>query len=381
MLLDEFGVDIPAIPGLPGDPAAGDRRGGFFADFVLEDGRTVGQAISDFEAQLRNDLLNSILVQSLIALAFVAVIAVVAGWFMSRRALAPVAEITRTARGFSESNLSERVDLEGPDDEIKELADTMDDMLDRVERGYVNQRNFAAYASHELRTPLSVMRVEADNLLDSETGSPQERSLARIIQGEVQRSETLISQLLAITRSRSGNLESQRIDLADIVGEMVSDVVALADREGIELDLSLVDAVIEGDPALLRSMVTNLLTNGIVHNRQGGKVEVGVTTDDHHSVLVIENTGPQLTTEDVRRMYRPFERIEQDRASGLGLGLAVVTSIADVHNATMTPTARVDGGLRTVVRFPVSDVPIPDSSEPGPSGPGIGTSDRSLTSG
>jgi signal transduction histidine kinase len=346
---DEFGFELP----FPRPEGGGVIPGGL-ADLVLDDGRTLREAAESFEAQLRSDLLNSILVQSLIALAIVAVVAGFVGWLLSRRALDPVAEITRTARTFTEANLSQRVALEGPADEIKELADTFDGMLDRVERGYANQSNFAAYASHELRTPLSVMRVEADNLLASTTASDGERALAKTVQQEVDRSERLISQLLSITRSRSGHLVTETVDLGEMVGEVVARSVPIADAHGIELDLSLGDAVVEGDSSLLGSMVRNLVVNGILHNKEGGSVIVTVESDASGPFLAVDNSGSPLTEADVSRMYRPFERIEEVRTGGVGLGLAVVASIAEAHGASVTAVPRPGGGLSTTIRFPGS---------------------------
>ncbi len=345
---DEFGIELPGFAGGQGADAIPSP----LADLVLEDGRTLREAAESFEARLRTDLLNSILFQSLIALAIVAVVAGIVGWLISRRALDPVAEITQTARTFTEANLTQRVALEGPSDEIKELADTFDEMLDRVERGYANQSSFAAYASHELRTPLSVMRVEADNHLAAPAATDAERALATTVQQEVDRSERLISQLLSITRSRSGNLVSETIDLGGMVGEVVAGAVPVADANGIELDLSLADAEVQGDSSLLRSLIRNLVVNGILHNKEGGSVNVAVDSDVSGALLMVENTGPQLAGADVSRMYRPFERIEEDRASGVGLGLAVVGAIAEAHGATVEAVPNPGGGLSTTVRFP-----------------------------
>ena len=350
---DEFGLDIPGLPGFEGveglPPAIG--------DIVLENGQTIREAAESFERRLRTDLLNSILVQSLIALGIVAVIAAIVGWIMSRRALDPVAEITRTARSLTESDLSKRVGLQGPRDEIKELADTFDEMMDRVERGYTNQANFAAYASHELRTPLSVMRVEADNLLEGGEGTEAELDLARTVLQEVDRSERLISQLMAITRSRSGTLRHEMVDLGELVGDVVAGVVGVADAHGIQLDLSLGDGVVTADRSLLRSLIQNLVVNGIVHNLEGGEVIVGVESREGQAVLAVENTGAELDDTDVDRIYRPFERIERDRTGGVGLGLAVVTSIAEAHEAAVSAEPRAGGGLLTTVTFPVEDRP------------------------
>ena len=358
---DEFGLDLPGFPGLDGveglPPAIG--------DIVLEDGRTIREAADSFERRLRTDLLNSILVQSLIALGIVAVIAAIVGWIMSRRALDPVAEITRTARSLTESDLSKRVGLQGPPDEIKELADTFDEMMDRVERGYTNQANFAAYASHELRTPLSVMRVEADNLVEGGEGTSGELALARTVLQEVDRSERLISQLMAITRSRSGSLTFESVDLGELVGDVVAGTVGLADAHGIQLDMSLGDGVVTADRSLLRSLIQNLVVNGIVHNVEGGDVIIGVDSDGGHAVLTVENTGADLNDTDVERMYRPFERIERDRTGGVGLGLAVVSSIAEVHEAAVVAEPRAGGGLSTTVTFRADDRP-PVGTSPSP---------------
>ncbi len=345
---DEFGLDPDGFPGFEGieglPPAIG--------DIVLENGQTIRQAAESFEQRLKSELLNSILVQSLIALGIVAVIAAIVGWILSRRALDPVAEITRTARSLTESDLSKRVGLDGPPDEIKELADTFDEMMDRVERGYTNQANFAAYASHELRTPLSVMRVEADNLLEAEEARGGELDLARTVLQEVDRSERLISQLMAITRSRSGSLSTEHVDLGELVGDVVAGTVELADANGIKLDLSLGDGVVTADRSLVRSLIQNLVVNGIIHNVEGGEVVVGVASENERAVLTVENTGAALGDPEVERMYRPFERIERDRTGGVGLGLAVVSAIADAHGAVVTATPRAGGGLTTSIAFP-----------------------------
>lgn len=341
---DEFGLDPARLPGFEGLPPA-------IGDIVLEDGRTIREAAESFERRLRTDLLNSILVQSLLALGIVAVIAAIVGWIMSRRALDPVAEITRTARSLTESDLSKRVGLQGPPDEIKELADTFDEMMDRVERGYTNQANFAAYASHELRTPLSVMRVEADNLLEGGDATEDERDLARTVLQEVDRSERLISQLMAITRSRSGSLNSEPVDLGELVGEVVAGTVAMADAHGIQLDLSLGEGVVIADRSLLRSLIQNLVVNGIIHNIEAGEVDVEVGSEDGQALLTVENTGVELDETQVERLYRPFERVERDRTRGAGLGLAVVSAIAEAHGATVTAIPRMGGGLTTTVRF------------------------------
>ncbi len=210
------------------------------------------------------------------------------------------------------------------------------------------------------------MRVEADNLVESGEGSEAELDLARTVLQEVDRSERLISQLMAITRSRSGSLTIEPVDLAELTGDVVAGTVGIADAHGIQLDMSLGDGLVTADRSLLRSLIQNLVINGIVHNVDGGEVVVTVGGDDEHTVLKVENTGHHLHASDVDRMYRPFERIERDRTSGAGLGLAVVTSIAQAHDAPVKAQPRAGGGLSTTVTFsaagepPVGTPPAPD---------------------
>jgi signal transduction histidine kinase len=199
------------------------------------------------------------------------------------------------------------------------------------------------------------MRVEADNLIEAGPESEDDLSLARTVLREVDRSERLISQLMAITRSRSGSLSTEPVDLGELVGDVVADTVEFADANGIQLDLALGDGVVIADRSLLRSLIQNLVINGIVHNAPGGEVSVEVATHDGHPSLTVENTGAELDGAEVERLYRPFERVERDRTGGVGLGLAVVSAIADVHEASVTATPRRGGGLVTIVAFARSE--------------------------
>lgn len=346
-MLERAGIEL--LPGLQPPDDTELSRGPLASVPITTDGRTLPEVIQAVEEQFRTETLTEIVTGSLIALAVAGAGAVVVGRSAAGRALSPVEAITATARRSSASNLSERVGLVGPDDEIKELADTFDDMLDRVERGFESQRSFAGLASHELRTPLSVIRVEADNLIHEGT-EPEVQAAAGRIRDSVVRSDRLIGQLLAITQSRGVLPEPTVVDLAEVVGDVVSGHAAEAAHLGVELDLEIGEARVHGHGALLEAMAGNLVRNAIVHNVPGGRAVVSVTTSDGRARLVIENGGPVLTSGDVERILQPFERLSRSR--GHGLGLSVVQEVVAVHDADLTVEPRSEGGLRIEVAFP-----------------------------
>jgi signal transduction histidine kinase len=279
------------------------------------------------------------------------------GWWLAGRSLAPVRGITATARELSEDDLSARVNLAGPDDEIKELADTFDAMLDRIENAFEAYRNFAAVASHELRTPLSVIRVEADNALAEPGSDPEHRKMAGTIQHAVERAESMIEQLMALTRSRSGVLETAPVDLAEVVGEVVGELAPAASAAGLRLDLDLGDADIRGDRVLLRVLADNLVRNAIVHNQPGGWVRVAVGTAAGRAMVSVVNSGRRYLPEDVARMLVPFERVGSDRTRGSGLGLPAAQAIVEAHHGSLSATPPREGGLEVVVSLPTMAAP------------------------
>ena len=327
------------------DPAA---RVEIAEQLVITDGRSFSEMLADIEASVRNETLNTLLVQGIIAIIAVGTVAVVVGWWLSHRALRPVAEITRTARMLSDDDLSARVDIDGPPDEITELADTFDAMLDRLDRGYTQHRNFAGVASHELRTPLAVMRVEADNALADPTAAPEHREMAHRILAAVAKSERMINQLMALTRSGAGIKATAPVDLADVVGAVAGELSGSASNAGVRLDLSLADAVVEADQTLLEVLVTNLIDNAIVHNVEGA-ADISVESDGANARLLVTNSGRTYTDEDVARMTKPFERMSDERTRGSGLGLATARSIVDAHGGEMTAASREGGGLSITV--------------------------------
>jgi signal transduction histidine kinase len=224
-------------------------------------------------------------------------------------------------------------------------------MLARLEQAFVAQRLFAAHVSHELRTPLATLRAEADLVAANAEATETERRLAEAARIAVERSDRLITSLLALSRAESGLADSSPVDLADITGAVVSDLTAAADTARVEVDLKLADASVTGDEVLLRSLVENLVRNAITYNYPDGTVSVSVETRDGAAILRVENSGPALTAADVARLTEPFVRgTDSDLARpGVGIGTAVVQAVASAHHGTFTAQARAGGGLRATV--------------------------------
>ncbi|HET7056050.1 MAG TPA: ATP-binding protein [Thermomicrobiales bacterium] len=289
--------------------------------------------------------------QSVFALAIATVGALGLGWLFAGQVLHPIRRITAHARSSSAATLDERIRLDGPEDELKELADTFDSMLDRLQAAFRAQQGFAAQASHELRTPLAIIRAEAELARDAPDASEQERQSADAILTAAGRSERLVDGLLALTRSESTMLQTAPVDLADLAGDVVGEYVREADQAGVRVDLALDAATVQGDPALLRQMIGNLVQNAIRYNRPDGWVRVSVAPTDRAGRLVVENSGQLVGREEIDRIFEPFARGEWARRNrtGFGLGLAIVRTVAIAHHGTIQALAGPDGGLRITI--------------------------------
>jgi signal transduction histidine kinase len=266
-----------------------------------------------------------------------------AGWWLAGRTLRPLGRITATARRLSLTNLDERIALKGPKDELKELADTFDAMLDRLERAVTAQSRFVANASHELRTPLAIQRAAIQIGLADPTPDRITRFRAELLEAN-RRTERLIDGLLVLARSEHGldDVEPVRFD------QLVADVVAAFPT----VKLRSQPTPVVGDPVLLTLLVTNLVDNAVRHNVPDGSVDVRVTPDGG---LVVSNTGPEVPAERVPELFEPFRRITPDRtlsADGAGLGLSIVASIARAHTMTVTARPNPGGGLTVCCRLP-----------------------------
>jgi signal transduction histidine kinase len=266
-----------------------------------------------------------------------------------------VHQITMAARAASEHNLSTRVAPTGPRDELRELAETFDEMLGRLQAAFEGQQRFIANASHELRTPLSVMRATVDVVLASPDATQADlRAMAADIRAAVDHAEHLIGALLILARNERGLAVHEEIDLAT-VAEDALDTAAVGGRR---VHATLEPAVISGDPVLAGQLVANLVDNAIRYNVSGGEIWISTGAGAGRSQLTVANTGPVISLTDAARIFQPFQRLH-DRTSqdGSGLGLAIVDSIATIHGATIDAHPRAGGGLAVAVTFPAPDPP------------------------
>ncbi len=298
----------------------------------------------------RENALHQLLTQSVIALAVVTVIAAVLGWLVAGRALRPLRDITATAQRLSTHNLGERINLRGPDDELRELADTFDGMLDRLSSAFEAQRQFVANASHELRTPLTVQRAAIDVALeDPEPTVESLRTMALRLRDASERNERLIASLLALARSQAGVERYHEVDLAAVART----AIAAAPSRDVMMQPILGPARLAGDPALLERLTTNLVDNAVRHNVPGGWVRVETWTDGPTAVLRVSNSGPVLPPERVDELFVPFYRAPVDRSrDGYGLGLSIVAAVAAAHHGSRTARALPGGGLEVTVALP-----------------------------
>jgi signal transduction histidine kinase len=304
-------------------------------------------------AQHQRDLTLSHLLQySLITLAVVIALAAVLGWVFSGRTLRPVQLITAAARTASERNLSARVASRGPRDELRELAETFDEMLARLQAAFEGQQRFIANASHELRTPLAVMRASIDVVLGNPDSTPGDfRGMAADIRAEVDHAEHLIGALLILARNEAGLKVHEEVDLGT-VAEDVLDTTALGDRR---VHATLKPAVISGDPVLAERLIANLVDNAVRYNLAAGDIWISTRTMPASSQLTVANTGPIISPADAHRIFQPFERLsERTSHDGFGLGLAIVASIATIHGGMVTARSRDAGGLAITVTIPSS---------------------------
>jgi signal transduction histidine kinase len=304
-------------------------------------------------AAQRATTLSHLLTYSLITLAGVILLAAAAGWIAAGRMLRPVHRLTAAARAASEHNLSQRIALQGPRDELRELADTFDTMLERLDRAFTSQRQFIANASHELRTPLTVMRTAMDVVLAKPEPTRAELvSMTAEVRQAVDHSERLIEVLLVLARNDQARALTDPVDLAAVA----EDALEGRPATGITTVTNLGEAPVTGDQVLLERLVANLVDNAERYNIAGGTISISTTTDNGASLVRVVNTGPVIPPAQVGRLFLPFTRLDdRTRHDGFGLGLALVSSIAAAHGGTVHAAAVPIGGLDITVRLPRRD--------------------------
>jgi signal transduction histidine kinase len=309
------------------------------------------------DAVQRQHALDDLLSRSLLALLGLAVIAFAFGYAMAGRVLSPLGRILRTARAVAGSDLSRRIELDGPDDEIKELADTFDDMLERLQRAFTAQQRFVGNASHELRTPLAINRTLLEVHLSDPNAPMELQQLGKTLLATNERSEQLVEGLLLLARSDNQIVERKPVDLAEVAEQAVDQVRAEADAKGVEIRGEQKPAVVQGNGVLLERIALNLVQNAVRYNvPDEGWVEV--TTDVQHgqAVLVVTNTGPVVPAYEIDNLFEPFRRLRTERTGsdkGVGLGLSIVRSVARAHGGHISARPREGGGLVMRVTLPI----------------------------
>jgi signal transduction histidine kinase len=312
------------------------------------------QIAHDVQSQIVGSALNRLLFEYLGALGLMTMIAVGTGWLLAGRALRPLRDITATARRVSGENLGERIALSGPADELKELADTFDGMLQRLDGAFASQRHFVANASHELRTPLAIMRTEVDvALADPDADATELRAMGEAVRETIDRCERLIESLLVLARSQAAAGREESVDLAALVADCITDLHARAQEAQVTVGTELEPAWTRGEPGLLERMIANLIDNGIRHNEAGGHLNVATHALDSHIHLTVANGGPVIDPADAQTLLEPFRRLDRS-LDGVGLGLSIVRSVVQAHHGTIEVVAPRTGGLEVHITLPRS---------------------------
>ena len=306
-------------------------------------------------------LSHQLILASLIALGVMTVVSLGLGWLVAGRALRPVQEMTEAAQRISEHNLNERLAVTGPKDELKELGDTFDGLLQRLETAFNAQRRFVANASHELRTPLTTMRASLDvALAKPEPVPPQTVALAGRLRTELDRIDGLLDAFLVLARAQHRDLPGVAVLPLDyLVTAALGDQAARVGAKGLTVrhSESPDGAWVSGNQALLSRLVENVIDNAVGHNEEGGWIAISADADSRTARLVVENGGQVLTQRQADELTQPFRRFGADRTGsdkGSGLGLSIVAAIAESHGGTVDLHARSGGGLRVTVELPVA---------------------------
>jgi signal transduction histidine kinase len=310
-----------------------------------------GGVVRQHSADSRNLLEISWLV-----LAVIAVAAAILGWFASGRVLRPLREMTDTARTISAGNLSERLALTGPDDEFKQLGDTLDDLLARLEGSFESQRRFVANASHELRTPLTLERTLLQvALADPNATAASLRETCQELLDSGRNQEQLLEALLTLASSERALDRREPLDLAQLADGALATPRPEIEGLGLHLDSDLAPAPVSGDPALVSRLIATLIDNAVRYNHPGGRVVVRTATESGHALVSVANTGPTVSPDQVPQMFEPFHRLNGRTQTGdghHGLGLSIVSAIASAHGAEISAEPQAIGGLAVTVSFP-----------------------------
>jgi signal transduction histidine kinase len=347
-------------------------RVGFFnrqGDVTINDklGGTHTVSPADVAAQARHDSRDYLLHAGLIYFAVIVIIGAAGGYLLARQALRPIAKVTRTARQLSTETLDQRIDLGGPYDELRELADTFDDMLARLDAAFDGQKLFVANASHELRTPLSVIRTELDvTLSDPDASRDELRSMGQVALAGTERAQRLVGSLLTLARLQSGNRGElavrEPVDLATLVAPVLASIAGEAADRSISVETETSTARTSGDPRLLERLIGNLVENAVRHNVNGGWLRVSCGEANGRVWLHVANGGQVIPPGDVDGFFEPFRRgggKVRTATRGAGLGLSIVRMIVEAHHGRLQAAAPPFGGLAVRIELPIApDEPV-----------------------
>jgi signal transduction histidine kinase len=304
------------------------------------------RAFSAGATSVRDSALDSLLLFSLLGLGVMTVASGGLGWYVSGRVLRPVRAITETARRASDQHLGERLALSGAQDELKELADTFDDMLERLDQAFAAQRRFVANASHELRTPLTVMRTAIDVALAKPNRTTQQlEDMAARIRRSIDRAENMIEALLVLAISDQGVTSSELLDLSAVAEDALELAAPGIARLGLSVAADLAPAEATGDQQLIERMVWNLVDNAVRHNEPGGWIRISTSRCPGGAVLRIANGGAVVPPDAVPTLSEPFRRISKQPDGGVGLGLSIAQSVSIAHGAQLEISRQPEGGL------------------------------------
>ncbi|MFF2227572.1 sensor histidine kinase [Streptomyces globisporus] len=317
----------------------------------------LNDAIKACTSAQRQQALDSLLNRALLALVGLSVMAFAFGYAMAGRVLSPLGRITRTARRVAGTDLTRRIELDGPDDELKELADTFDDMLDRLERAFTAQQRFVGNASHELRTPLAINRTLLEVHLSDPGAPPELHQLGKTLLATNERSEQLVEGLLLLARSDNQIVERKPVDLAEVAERAIDQTRAEALARKVEIRGERESATVQGNGVLLERIALNLVQNAVRYNvPENGWVEVTTEVRDGQALLVVSNTGPVVPAYEIDNLFEPFRRLRTERTGsdkGVGLGLSIARSVARAHGGRIIAEPREGGGLVMRVTLPV----------------------------
>jgi signal transduction histidine kinase len=300
-------------------------------------------------------VLSAVRIASVIGLGVLIVGAAGLGWLVAGRALAPMRSITEAAQRASELRLGQRLALTGAEDEFKQLADTFDLMLERLDAAFTSQKRFVANAAHELRTPLTAMRTAIDVTLSKPNRTPEQlEEMAERIRASTERAEATIEAMLTLAISELGATTTETLDLATAAEDALDGARATIDERRLVVDAVLEPASTHGDRVLLERMIANLVENAARHNHSGGWIWIRTYTRDGSTVFAVVNTGPELSPEQLPGLFEPFAR-DHDRLDfrkGVGLGLSIAEAIARAHDAAIAASPLPGGGLQLSITLP-----------------------------